>query len=40
MGGDEEDKRYISMNYHYSYGKLYVPERTTGKIYVIDTSTF
>lgn len=40
VGGDEEDKRYISMNTTIYDGKLYVPERTTGKIYVIDTSTF
>ena len=40
VGGDEEDKRYISMNTTIHNGKLYVPERTTGKIYVIDTSTF
>lgn len=40
VGGDEEDKRYISMNTTIHDGKLYVPERTTGKIYVIDTSTF
>lgn len=40
VGGDEEGKRYISMNTTIHDGKLYVPERTTGKIYVIDTSTF
>ena len=40
VGGDEEGKRYISMNTTIHNGKLYVPERTTGKIYVIDTSTF
>ena len=40
VGGDEEGKRYISMNATIHDGKLYVPERTTGKIYVIDTSTF
>lgn len=40
VGGDEEGKRYISMNTTIHNGKLYVPERTTGKVYVIDTSTF
>ena len=40
VGGDEEGKRYISMDTTIHNGKLYVPERTTGKVYVIDTSTF
>ena len=40
VGGDEEGKRYISMNTIIHDGKLYVPERATGKVYVIDTSTF
>ncbi|MBF1676826.1 MAG: peptidase, partial [Rothia sp.] len=32
--------RYISMNILVDGGKLYVPERTGGKIFVVDTKTF
>jgi len=39
-GAPEGGTRYISMNILVDGGKLYVPERTGGKIFVIDTKTF
>ena len=39
-GAPDGGTRYISMNILVDGGKLYVPERTGGKIFVIDTKTF
>ncbi len=39
-GAPDGGTRYISMNILVDNGKLYVPERTGGKIFVIDTKTF
>ena len=39
-GAPDGGTRYISMNLFLDGGKLYVPERTGGKIFVIDTKTF
>ena len=39
-GAPDGGTRYISMNILIDGGKLYVPERTGGKIFVIDTKTF
>ena len=39
-GAPEGGTRYISMNLFLDGGKLYVPERTGGKLFVVDTKTF
>ena len=39
-GAPDGGTRYISMNILVDGGKLYVPERTGGKIFVVDTKTF
>ena len=39
-GAPDGGTRYVSMNILVDGGKLYVPERTGGKIFVIDTKTF
>ena len=39
-GAPDGGTRYISMNILVDGGKLYVPERTGGKLFVIDTKTF
>ena len=39
-GAPDGGTRYISMNLFLDGGKLYVPERTGGKIFVVDTKTF
>ena len=39
-GAPDNGTRYISMNILVDGGKLYVPERTGGKIFVVDTKTF
>ena len=39
-GAPEGGTRYISMNLFLDSGKLYVPERTGGKLFVVDTKTF
>ena len=39
-GAPDGGTRYISMNILVDAGKLYVPERTGGKLFVIDTKTF
>ena len=39
-GAPDGGTRYISMNLFLDGGKLYVPERTGGKLFVVDTKTF
>ena len=39
-GAPDGGTRYISMNLFLDNGKLYVPERTGGKLFVVDTKTF
>ena len=39
-GAPDNGTRYISMNLFLDGGKLYVPERTGGKLFVVDTKTF
>ena len=39
-GAPDGGTRYISMNILVDGGKLYVPERTGGKLFVVDTKTF
>ena len=39
-GAPDGGTRYISMNIFVQDGKLYVPERTGGKLFIIDTKTF
>ena len=39
-GAPEGGTRYVSMNLFLDGGKLYVPERTGGKLFVVDTKTF
>ena len=39
-GAPDNGTRYISMNLFLGGGKLYVPERTGGKLFVVDTKTF
>ena len=39
-GAPEGGTRYISMNLFLDGGKMYVPERTGGKLFVVDTKTF
>ena len=39
-GAPDGGTRYVSMNLFLDGGKLYVPERTGGKLFVVDTKTF
>ena len=39
-GAPDGGTRYVSMNMFLGGGKLYVPERTGGKLFVVDTKTF
>ena len=39
-GAPDGGTRYVSMNLFLDNGKLYVPERTGGKLFVVDTKTF
>ena len=39
-GAPDGGTRYISMNLFLDGGKMYVPERTGGKLFVVDTKTF
>ena len=39
-GAPDNGTRYVSMNLFLDNGKLYVPERTGGKLFVVDTKTF
>ena len=39
-GAPDNGTRYVSMNLFLDGGKLYVPERTGGKLFVVDTKTF
>ena len=39
-GAPDGGTRYVSMNLFLDGGKLYVPERTSGKLFVVDTKTF
>ena len=39
-GAPDGGTRYVSMNLFLAGGKLYVPERTGGKLFVVDTKTF
>ena len=39
-GAPDNGTRYVSMNLFLDGGKLYVPERTGGKLFVVDAKTF